>query len=1056
MEYPTMLAKKFEDQVKKTPDKIAVKTETGKYTYRELNRYANRIARQILKVSAAAASETVGLLFEHGVHMIAAILGALKAGKVYVPMSVDYPANRLSYMLSDSESSLLITDKSYASFARDLTGPINIPVLDLHPAPPGETGGDDENPGQEIPGESIAYILYTSGSTGRPKGVVQTHQNADYYNMNWVRVFSITASDRMTLFSSFCHDGSVQDMYSALHSGATLYPLNMKHRESTIDLSGFLNREAITIWHSVPSLFTYFANTLEGNENFPALRFILLGGEPVRQHEVELFKKYFPHSTLANVYGQTESSVNSIGLITGDQRYKKPIIGTPLEETGIFVVDDEGSPVDTLEAGEIVVACKHLSPGYWKNPEAVEKVFGEDETLGRLYWTGDLGCLLADGNIEFLGRKDLQVKIRGFRVEPGEIETQLLKHNKIKEAVVTILEDEKNDKYLSAYIVTADTGEKIAVAELRNFLAEELPDYMVPTFFVFLDQMPLTPNGKIDRKALPKSVEQEKDENYTAPRDEVEEKLAALWAEVLGIEPEKIGIDTDFFQLGGHSLKAVILASKIQREFNVGILLGDILKAPFIRAMAQIARESDKKSFIELENSETKEFYPLSFSQHRLFILHQLNPRSPAYNMPMRVELRLNPGTPQWVVEKAIRILVERHESLRTGFKTAEPGPVQYVADTVDLPFRFVDISTLEKEAKQEKQAKIYHHLADTPFDLEKLPLFRSILVKLEPGVYEFMFNIHHIISDGWSLEILKKEFFQLVENRKIGNPVKLTPLKFQYRDFCLWHRKQLAGSPAAQFWKQKLAGGIPRVQLPADFTEGIESLVGAGYRCMIGKELKTRLLKLAETYRTSLFTVMFSLYIILLSRISGQKDIGCSVIAAGREHLSLQDIVGLFVNSILFKTHVDENELFDTFIQRIRDDLMEIFQYQAYPMEPVFEELQMRYPDIPISFNMLNMQDTTRAQQLDMEAFELYQVDGVRDIKFDLEPYLSEFENGIAMYWVYRRALFEPATIEFIINRYIKLLDFFAQNPGRSLKEYLKEEDEKQTARRFRKRVKN
>jgi amino acid adenylation domain-containing protein len=700
MEYPTMLAKKFEDQVKKTPDKIAVKTETEKYTYQELNRYANRIARHI---SGAAVGGTVGLLFQHGVHMIAAILGALKAGKVYVPMSVDYPANRLSYMLSDSESSLLITDKSYASFARDLTGPINIPVLDLHPAPPGETGDEDENPGQEIPGESIAYILYTSGSTGRPKGVVQTHQNADYYNMNWVRVFSITASDRMTLFSSFCHDGSVQDMYSALHSGATLYPLNMKQRESTSDLSEFLNREAITIWHSVPSLFTYFANTLEGNENFPALRFILLGGEPVRQHEVELFKKYFPHSTLANVYGQTESSVNSICLITGDQRYKKPIIGTPLEETGIFVVDDEGSPVDTLEAGEIVVACKYLSPGYWKNPEAVEKVFGEDEALGRLYWTGDLGCLLADGNIEFLGRKDLQVKIRGFRVEPGEIETQLLKHNKIKEAVVTLLEDEKNDKYLSAYIVTADTGEKIEVSELRNFLSQELPDYMVPGFFVFLEQMPLTPNGKIDRKALPKSVEQEKDENYTAPRDEVEEKLAALWAEVLGIEREKIGIDTDFFQLGGHSLKAVILASKIQKEFNVGILLGDILKAPFIRAMAQIARESDKTGFIELENSETKEFYPLSFSQHRLFILHQFNPRSPAYNMPMRVELRLNPETAESMVEKVIRILVERHESLRTGFKTTEHEPVQYVVDAVDLPFRFVDISSSEKKEKQEK-----------------------------------------------------------------------------------------------------------------------------------------------------------------------------------------------------------------------------------------------------------------------------------------------------------------------------------------------------------------
>ncbi|NIM16368.1 MAG: AMP-binding protein, partial [Candidatus Aminicenantes bacterium] len=400
-----MLAKKFEAQVKRTPDKVAVTTVEETYTYKKLNHYANGIAGQI---SGMAAGQTVALLFDHGVHMIAAVLGALKAGKTYVPLSVDYPQNRLSYMLSDSESSLLLTGPSYEAFARGLAQSMDILVLVISP---GEVEGTNENPARKISADKIAYILYTSGSTGRPKGVVQTHKNADYYNMNWVKVFSIDDSDRMTLFSSFCHDGSVQDMYSALHSGAALYPFNMKDRESTIEVSAYLLREKITIWHSVPSLFTYFANSLSGSEIFPSLRYILLGGEPVRQYEVALFRRYFPHTTLANVYGQTESSVNSICLIKKDDRYKKPIIGTPLRDTRIFVIDDEGCPVSPLETGEILVACKYISPGYWKNPEATEKTFAADEELERLYWTGDLGRLLVDGSIEFLGRRDHQVKI---------------------------------------------------------------------------------------------------------------------------------------------------------------------------------------------------------------------------------------------------------------------------------------------------------------------------------------------------------------------------------------------------------------------------------------------------------------------------------------------------------------------------------------------------------------------------------------------------------------------------------------------------------------------
>ncbi|MCK4761087.1 MAG: AMP-binding protein, partial [Candidatus Aminicenantes bacterium] len=342
-----MLARKFEEQVKKTPFNLAVKTIEREYTYEELNRYANGIAQRI---TAAAAGETAALLFEHGVHMIAAILGALKAGKVYVPLSSDYPAGRLSYMLSDSGAAILLTDTQNLPMAQELSRAKDIPVVNIDGGdlPP---GADESDPVRDIAPDKPAYILYTSGSTGRPQGVLQTHENADYYNRSWVRKFSITASDRMTLFSSFCHDGSVQDMYSALYSGAALFPVNMRNSGIMVKLSEFLLTERITIWHSVPSLFTFFANTLDGSRSFPDLRFILLGGEAVREHEVEMCNKYFPHSKLANVYGQTESSVNAIHIFPQGGKYKKPLLGAPLDKTRLFLVNEDGDPVKTLQTG---------------------------------------------------------------------------------------------------------------------------------------------------------------------------------------------------------------------------------------------------------------------------------------------------------------------------------------------------------------------------------------------------------------------------------------------------------------------------------------------------------------------------------------------------------------------------------------------------------------------------------------------------------------------------------------------------------------------------------
>ncbi|MCP4156471.1 MAG: amino acid adenylation domain-containing protein, partial [bacterium] len=592
----SQLIEKFEEQVERTPDNLAVGTPAKNYTYRQLNNYSNRIARMIMQTGTG---DTVGLLFPHGVHMIAAILGALKARKIYVPLSVDYPRKRLAYMLEDSGASLLITESGSKTAAQELCEAIPLLVIDKPHAPlaaprTGTAGGNSKN----------AYILYTSGSTGNPKGVVQTHENADYYTRNWIRRFSITAADRMTLFTSFCHDGSVQDMFSALHTGAALYPFNLRDTSTGSGFREYPEKAKITIWHSVPSLFSYFTNALPQGKTFPGIRFVLLGGEPVREHEVEKLKKHFPGATMANVYGQTESSVNTISLIEQHQPYSKTLIGTPLDETEIFVVNDEGEEVDTLEVGEILVGCKYISPGYWKKPGITAKVFLPDDDYGTIYCTGDLGRPLPDGGIEYLGRKDAQMKIRGFRVEPGEIETRLLKHNAIKEAIVLPKEEKNGDNTLCAYFVPQKPDDTLQAAQLRQFTGETLPDYMIPTYYMQLCELPLTPGGKINRRALP-TPELKTETPYKPPETDLEETVVKAWQEVLQLE--KVGIHDNFFDLGGNSLNLILVNDKLEEQLNLKIPVTIMFKYPTIDTLSHYLRKKTGKAPLETTAEEQTE-----------------------------------------------------------------------------------------------------------------------------------------------------------------------------------------------------------------------------------------------------------------------------------------------------------------------------------------------------------------------------------------------------------------------------------------------------------------
>ncbi len=1023
-------------------------------SYGQLDGMVNHLAHNLVGLGVGP-GQMVGILADRSHEMIIGIMGILRAGGAYVPLNPEAPVERSVYTLDQCRSSLLVTTRPVSAtgdIERLLEGRETVYIEDAvtgaqEPDPKGSVGdmaprGNSGN---------LAYVIFTSGSTGVPKGVPITHANLSPI-LSWgFREYGIGEGDRIIQNLSYYFDWSVSEIVGSLTAGSALYMISKETLLNPEVMADFIDNHGITVLHATPTQYGYLANL---GRKFESLRLLFVGAE---KHSYDLavrcFESISDECRFYNLYGPTEATIvaSHLELKKEDMPNYRDLtsipIGKTVGNTRLLVLDRYLNLCPPKVEGELYIAGDSLSTGYLNDPEKTAGVFVHCPFDGfegsMMYKTGDRVRLLPDGNIEFLGRFDFQVKIRGFRIELGEIENRLSGHDDVAEVIVLALDRPDGEKYLCAYMVlTADAGVTEGEAEtiFPEHLARHLPDYMIPDFFIIIDALPLTPNGKVDKRALPEpEASGIAGADFVAPRNDREKRLAEIWAGVLGIEKEGIGINSNFFQLGGHSLKATMLVSTIHKTFSVNIPLTQVFTHPTIRMMAQVLGETEETAFLDLEKTETRAFYPLSYNQQRIYILQQLAPQSPAYNIPERMLLERTMDVAG--VKSVLEALMQRHESLRTAFKTVDDVPVQWISDNVEPPFEFADFSDFSEEEQQRKTSDFYARFAGTPFDLEVCPLFRAGLVKLGSEKYVFMFNLHHTIADGWSVEILKKEFMDMYGDVVEGKGIEYRELQYQYRDFASWHNRQLedgeeAESPASLFWKKLLANGIPPLQLPADATNLPESeaLKGAAYRNVVPGAVKDVLKGLEEQYQTSLFTLLYSVYMLLLSRVSGQEDIGCSIIVAGREHVALQEVVGLFVNSLLLKTRVDREEPFDVFLDRVNGDVMEAFQYQAYPMELVFEKMGMTFPEVSVSFNMLNMQDVTGGQRL--SSHEPYHIEETQDIKFDIEAYITEYEDGIDIRWAYRKALFEPSTMEYFVGQYIKLLEFFANNPTKSLKD--------------------
>ncbi|MDQ1349859.1 MAG: Amino acid adenylation protein, partial [Acidobacteriota bacterium] len=851
---------------------------------------------------------------ERSIEMIIAILGILKSGAAYLPIDPDYPKDRIDYMLRDSNARILLTTS-------DLYSLKGCPRRGLHHSSFILNGC----PRRGLHHSShLAYIIYTSGSTGKPKGTLTTHRNVTRVvkNTNYIE---LTEGDRVLQLSNYAFDGSVFDIYGALLNGAALVLADRETVAAVNQLVALIKRQQVTVFFVTTALF----NTLVDLELtcLKNIRKVLFGGERVSVGHSRKALAALGKEKIIHVYGPTETTVYAAYYFIdhiAEQAVTIPI-GKPIANTTIFILDKYLNVVPPGVIGEIYIGGEGVARGYLNNPELTSDRFNRSYGSYKTYInykTGDLARRLPDGNIEFSGRIDQQLKIRGFRIELGEIENVLIKHKDIKEAVVTPREDKTGDKYLCAYFVPqhANIPKK---SELTSYLSGFLPGYMIPLHFVAVDKIPLNANGKVDYKALPLPGFPEAAANYTAPRNEMEKKLVELWSLVLGVEKDKISIDNNFFRLGGQSLKLILLAARVHKEFDVMIPISKFFEVSTVKDMAQYVKSAAQDKYSAIEPVEKRDYYPMTPAQIRMYIMQAANPVSINYNMPLFTRLEGPMGKTK--LEAVFRQLIRRHESLRTSFHLVKNEPAQRVHGDVEFTVEYYDLA-----APMLGDPIIKSFVRS--FDLSCAPLLRVGLIKTGENEHIFMVDMHHIISDGISLNVLIKEFLKLCRGDI------LPELRLQYKDFSQWQNNRVVSGrikKQEEYWLNVFRGPLPVLEISTDYPRSTDrDFKGCQMDFDIDGADGEQLRNLAVKEGVTLFMVMLTICNVLLFKLSGQKDIIVGTSVAGRSHADLDNIIGVFINTLALRNYPQGNKRFSDFLREIKQRTLEAFDNQDYQFE--------------------------------------------------------------------------------------------------------------------------
>ena len=1003
----------FEEQVECNPHQVALEYLGEKYTYQNLNQRANQLARK-LKGMEVQPNNIVGILTERSPEMIVGILGVLKAGGAYLPIDPDYPEERIKYMLEDSQTSLVLTTDHLIQNLSDAWMNTSIDTINIKDE--SVYVGTDENLDVSNTSNDLAYVIYTSGSTGKPKGVMIEHQGIGNLKIYFENQLGITKDDRIIQFASFSFDASVWEIFMALLTGATAYLVPREIINNYTKFEEFLNQNRITI-ATLPPTYVQQLNP----DRITTLRKLITAGSATN---FELIHKWSPHVEYINAYGPTETTICATTWTFSEDLESQGLvpIGKPVTNTHALIIDQYSNVQPIGLVGELCIAGVGLARGYLNREELTKEKFIPHPLIPgeRLYRTGDLARWCENGVLEFLGRVDEQLKIRGFRIEPGEISNQLLTHPTIEEAIVIGHQDEKDQAYLCAYLVV---NKEWNANELRSYLLKSLPDYMVPTYFVELEKLPLTMNGKIDHKALPTAAKVLLSKEYVAPRNKVEENLQEIWSNILSVD--NISVLDNFFDLGGHSIIAMALVSQVHREFNVQFSLGEVFQYPTIEEMAKCLIEAERNLYITIQPVKKREFYPVSSAQKRLYISSQLDQAGISYNMPTILEVDGPLDVSK--VQGAYQTLIDRHEPLRSYFQMEEEKLVQHIHEELELPFQYIEVT---KDTLSDKVASFIQ-----PFDLNHGPLIRVSVLKVEDGRHVLCVDMHHIISDGISMNILMQEFIKLYKG-----DIYLRELRIQYKDYSVWQQDSAQKEKLAhqeQYWMEKLGGEIPVLELPTDFARSsVIDFAGDHYEFTLSTEVTNSLKKLSVEKGTTLYMTLLAAYNVLLARYTGQEDIIIGSAIAGRPHTDLEDMVGLFVNTLALRNEPLGNQRFENFLQDVKKNVLKAYENADYPLEDIIEKLnlerdQSRNPLFDTLFTLQNME--IGEWSLPHATIRPYHFDN-HISKFDLSMIATESKNTIKFILEFRTNLFTMETIERFAKHFEKLIVEITTYPEKTL----------------------
>ena len=1030
----------FEEQVDIRPDKVALVFGKEKLTYAQLNEASNKIARY-LRVNGVGRGTYVAIMVGRSMDMIIGVLGILKAGGAYVPIEAEYPKARIKYMLEETQSPVIIVHDNLLDRLPEYTGKI-LSMDQFWKDAETEDGSNLENVNSP---EDSAYVIYTSGSTGRPKGVMIPHSGITRLVKN-TNYADITPNDSFLQASTFAFDAATLEFWGPLLNGGTLFLASSSDVLSPDSLAELLLTNNITILFLTTVLFNQLIDTRP--DSLINLKRLLVGGEV---NSVPHFRKcleYTKPGCFASVYGPTENTTFSTYYDVDhvpDDATRIPI-GYPIANSTLYILDERLRPVPIGVPGEIYLGGYGLAQGYLNDPEKTAKAFVpnpiSDVNEDRLYKTGDLGKWLPDGSVDFLGRIDTQVKIRGHRIELGEIESVLTDYIEVKDSVVIIKDYRGGNKLIVAYYVAEV---ELSINSLRYFLKEKVPDYMIPNIFIRLDRLPLNPNGKVDKKALPEpeGLRPEMDTVYRAPSNDIENVIAGIWQDVLGVD--KIGIHDNFFDLGGHSIKATQAVTRMKEALDVNLPIRAIFENPTIRELEGIIIELQSKEvrLSSIPELEKQSVYEVSHAQRRLWFLDKLIPNSPSYNI--HGDILIEGGLNIDAVTKALQIIVNRHESLRTTFSTRDDKPVQIISDYLKVDLPLIDLTDKPEDKQDIYVEQIIEEEASTPFNLEKGPLFRVKIIRLAPLKHTLLLTMHHIISDGWSMGIILKEatsaYFAAIDSKT----PKLPELHIQYKDFAYWQNRLLEyGSLKDQeeYWLKKLGGRLPILDLSTNRSRPpVQTQNGYVHRFRVDSTLTSRLKELSKGHDVTLFMILLGALGVFLNKLTQQDDIIIGSPIAGRGHHDLENLIGFFVNTLALRMDLATDPDFIELLQQVKKTCLDAYANQDYPFDRLIDLLNpvrdtSRTPIFNVMFVLQNATEDFSKGSLGGITFK--DVTRDRDIaKFDLTLFVFEVGDHLEMQFEYNTDLFSARTIGRYAGYFCNLLREVVERPYDSISCY-------------------